>query len=92
MKRIRQRPVRSGGSGRMMWVVQLGDVGPAGQGWGRTLTKSINIGVHVKGGGQASQVYAICQVIAKAAVTYYAKYFDPFSALELKKTLVVYDC
>ena len=39
MKRIRQRPVRSSGSGRMdqtMWVVRSDDVGgPVGQRWGR---------------------------------------------------------
>lgn len=47
--------------------------------------------MRVKGGGHTSQVYAIRQAIAKAVVAYYAKYFDAFSALELKKTLVAYD-
>ncbi|KAF8588453.1 hypothetical protein K439DRAFT_634296 [Ramaria rubella] len=53
--------------------------------------ESIDIRVRVKGGGHTSQVYAIRQAIAKAVVAYYAKYFDAFSALELKKTLVAYD-
>lgn len=53
--------------------------------------ESIDIRVRVKGGGHTSQIYAIRQAIAKAVVAYYAKYFDAFSALELKKTLVAYD-
>ena len=53
--------------------------------------ESIDIRVRVKGGGHTSQVYAIRQAIATAVVAYYAKYFDAFSALELKKTLVAYD-
>ncbi|KIJ38520.1 hypothetical protein M422DRAFT_258890, partial [Sphaerobolus stellatus SS14] len=53
--------------------------------------ESIDIRVRVKGGGHVSQIYAIRQAIAKAVVAYYAKYFDAFSALELKKTLVSYD-
>lgn len=47
--------------------------------------------MRVKGGGHTSQIYAIRQAIAKAIVAYYAKYFDAYSALELKKTLVGYD-
>lgn len=53
--------------------------------------QSIDIRVRVKGGGHISQIYAIRQAIAKAVVAYYAKYFDAYSALELKKTLVAYD-
>ncbi|KAF8531031.1 40S ribosomal protein S16 [Gautieria morchelliformis] len=53
--------------------------------------EAIDIRVRVKGGGHTSQVYAIRQAIAKAVVAYYSKYFDAFSALELKKTLVAYD-
>lgn len=51
----------------------------------------IDIRVRVKGGGHVSQIYAIRQAIAKAIVAYYAKYFDAYSALELKRTLVAYD-
>lgn len=45
----------------------------------------------MKGGGHASQIYAIRQAIAKALVAYYAKYIDAYSAMELKKKLVAYD-
>lgn len=51
----------------------------------------LDIRVRVKGGGHTSQVYAIRQAIAKALVAYYAKYFDAYSALALKKKLVAYD-
>ncbi|KAF8525215.1 ribosomal protein S9 [Hysterangium stoloniferum] len=53
--------------------------------------EALDIRVRVKGGGHTSQVYAIRQAIAKAIVAFYHKYFDAFSALELKKTLVSYD-
>lgn len=51
----------------------------------------IDIRVRVKGGGHTSQVYAIRQAISKALVAYYAKYFDAYSAMALKKKLVQYD-
>jgi small subunit ribosomal protein S16e len=51
----------------------------------------IDIRVRVKGGGHTSQVYALRQAIAKAAVAFHAKYVDASSALELKKKLVAYD-
>ena len=52
---------------------------------------SLDIRVRVKGGGHTSQVYAIRQAIAKALVAYYAKYYDAYSAIALKKKLVAYD-
>lgn len=53
--------------------------------------EAVDIRVRVKGGGHVSQIYAIRQAISKAIVAYYAKYFDAFSALELKKALIAYD-
>lgn len=47
--------------------------------------------MRVKGGGHTSQIYAIRQAIAKALVSYYAKYIDAWAALDLKKKLVTYD-
>ena len=58
---------------------------------GEDAFQAIDIRVRVKGGGHTSQVYAIRQAIAKAVVAYYAKYIDAYSALELKRKLVVYD-
>lgn len=52
---------------------------------------SIDIRVRVSGGGHTSQIYAIRQAIAKAAVAYWAKYYDASHALSLKKSLVDYD-
>ena len=51
----------------------------------------LDIRVRVKGGGHTSQVYAIRQAISKAVVAYFAKYYDAYSAMELKKKLVAYD-
>jgi len=45
----------------------------------------------VKGGGHTSQVYAIRQAIAKAIVSYYAKFVDEQSKNELKKVYLAYD-
>ncbi|KZV77744.1 ribosomal protein S9 [Peniophora sp. CONT] len=53
--------------------------------------QGIDIRVRVKGGGHTSQVYAIRQAISKAVVAYFAKYYDAYSAMELKKKLVAYD-
>jgi len=45
----------------------------------------------VKGGGHTSQVYAIRQAIAKAIVSYYAKFVDEQSKNELKRAYLAYD-
>lgn len=52
---------------------------------------TIDIRVRVKGGGHTSQVYAIRQAIARALVAYFAKFYDAYNALEIKKQLVAYD-
>lgn len=45
----------------------------------------------MKGGGHTSQVYAIRQAIAKAIVSYYAKFVDEQSKNELKRAYLAYD-
>jgi small subunit ribosomal protein S16e len=52
---------------------------------------NVDIRVRVKGGGHTSQVYAIRQAIAKAIVSYYAKFVDEQSKNELKKVYLAYD-
>jgi len=52
---------------------------------------TIDIRVRVKGGGHTSQIYAIRQAIARAVVAFYAKFYDAYNALEIKKQLVSYD-
>ena len=53
--------------------------------------KELNIRVRVRGGGQASQVYAVRQSIAKALLAYYQKYHDEQSKRELKEVFLQYD-
>jgi len=52
---------------------------------------NVDIRVRVKGGGHTSQVYAIRQAIAKAIVSYYAKFVDEQSKNELKRAYLAYD-
>jgi len=51
----------------------------------------IDIRIKVSGGGHVSQVYAVRQVIAKAVVSYYAKYVDEHTKNQLKSTLIQFD-
>ncbi|XP_059639196.1 small ribosomal subunit protein uS9-like, partial [Cornus florida] len=51
----------------------------------------IDMRIRVKGGGHTSQIYAICQSIAKALVAYYQKYVNEQSKKEIKDILVRYD-
>lgn len=53
--------------------------------------KDLNIRVRVSGGGQANQIYAIRQAIAKALLAYYQKYHDEQSKRELKEIFLQYD-
>lgn len=53
--------------------------------------ENLDIKVKVSGGGQVSQIYAIRQALARAAVAYVGKYQDAASSLELRKQLVNYD-
>ena len=53
--------------------------------------KDLNIRVRVSGGGQANQVLAIRQSIAKALIAYYQKYMDEQQKRELKEIFLQYD-
>ncbi|CAA3015610.1 40S ribosomal S16 [Olea europaea subsp. europaea] len=46
--------------------------------------------IRVKSGGHTSQIYAICQSIAKTLVAFYQKYIDE-QLKEIKDILVRYD-
>ncbi|KAJ6829665.1 putative 40S ribosomal protein S16 [Iris pallida] len=47
--------------------------------------------IHVSGGGHTSQIYAICQRIAKALIAFYKKCVDEQSKQEIKDILLRYD-
>ncbi|KAK4465648.1 ribosomal protein S5 domain 2-type protein [Cladorrhinum samala] len=51
----------------------------------------VDIRVRVAGGGHTSQVYAVRQALAKAIVSYYAKYIDEHSKNLLKTALIQFD-
>ena len=51
----------------------------------------VDIRIRVRGGGKASQIYAIRQSIAKALVAFHHKYVDEQSKKEIKDILVRYD-
>jgi len=51
----------------------------------------IDIRIKVAGGGHTSQVYAVRQAIAKAVVSYYAKYIDEHTKNVLKSSLIQFD-
>lgn len=53
--------------------------------------KDLNIRVRVRGGGQASQIMAIRQAIAKSLIAFYQKYHDEATKRELKELLIQYD-
>ncbi|KAK5657065.1 hypothetical protein OQA88_3592 [Cercophora sp. LCS_1] len=52
---------------------------------------NVDIRIKVSGGGHVSQVYAVRQVIAKAIVSYFAKYVDEHSKNTLKSALIQFD-
>ncbi|XP_017984526.1 PREDICTED: 40S ribosomal protein S16-like [Theobroma cacao] len=58
---------------------------------GRQHFAGINMRIQVKGKGHTSQIYTICQIIAKALVAFYQKYVDEQSKKEIKDILVKYD-
>ena len=58
---------------------------------GKDSTSKLNIRLRVRGGGQASQVYAVRQAIAKSFVAYAQKYVDEATKQDLKKKLASYD-
>ena len=49
------------------------------------------IRVRVTGGGSSNQIYAVRQAIARALISYYQKYHDEQTKLELKDLLLQYD-
>ncbi|KXJ79248.1 hypothetical protein RP20_CCG001848 [Aedes albopictus] len=56
--------------------------------FGKEKFVSVNILIHVSGGGHATQVYAIRQSIPKELVSFYQKYVDEASRKELKDILI----
>lgn len=58
---------------------------------GQDKFSGVDIRVRVKGGGQAAQIYAIRQAIAKSLVAYYQKFVDESAKKEIKDILVSYD-
>ncbi|PRQ43538.1 putative ribosomal protein S9 [Rosa chinensis] len=59
---------------------------------GRHCFASVDMRIRVKEGSHTSQIYSICQCIAKALVAYYHKFVDEQSKKEIKDILVMYDC
>ncbi|XP_047051109.1 40S ribosomal protein S16-like [Lolium rigidum] len=57
----------------------------------RSRFKDIDMRISVRGGGKTSQIYAICQAIAKALVAYYQKYVDEAAKKEVKDIFGRYD-
>ncbi len=53
--------------------------------------KDLNIRVRVRGGGPASQIYAVRQSLAKGLLAFYQKYHDEQSKRELKELFLQYD-
>jgi small subunit ribosomal protein S16e len=58
---------------------------------GRSRFKDIDMRIRVRGGRKTSQIYAICQAVAKGLVAYYQKYVDEAAKKEVKDIFACYD-
>merc|ERR1711991_87042 len=58
---------------------------------GKDKFRKIDMRLRVRGGGHTSQIFAIRQAIAKAVVSYYQKFVDEPSKMEIKDAYLKYD-
>eukprot|EP00938_MAST-03A_sp_MAST-3A-sp1_P005849 g5849.t1 len=58
---------------------------------GKKRFADVDVRVRVKGGGSVAQTYAIRQSIAKGIVSFYQKYRDEQSKMEIKEAFMTYD-